>query len=517
MLFTRGVAAAVAFSTASAVQTTVQQGGKVYGQFVQYSPTEYSATQDDFAIQRFDPILNPSGPAAHVHQFFGASNLGQNMTTKSLQQSKCTNVGSGSDGNSQDMSTYWIPALYAKSSASGSKDQYVKIKSRGHKLYYQWRGSSSDQQIVPFGFPADFRMIGGNSFARSADPTAGKNIVQWICHTENSDSTWVYGDDYGSFPKGVKYCHGADGLAVTIQMPHCWNGQAFDAKNPSAHISYAKGDPVNGDCPTLHPIKLPHIFIENFFQFDSDQAATVELDSFVLAAGDTTGYSFHLDFFNGWQDGAIDTLMKNSMDQQVNHGAGPNEAIVALPAYKGDGKVSSNCKPDNGLIYSEANLNGPRANLPGCNPIQAAPGPAYRYAVGALGITDDSTCVKGALGDAHVESGNYPDDGSAPVAVTSVAAGSAYSSAGATSAGATSARSGSVTKATGAASSYSTLSTLVKSSASSSVAKSAVKAASGRPGQAPAPSAPAALMNAINPQVKVVTAMFTTRVTVTSA
>ena len=64
------------------------------------------------------------------------------------------------------------------------------------------------------------------------------------------------------------------------------------------------GDAEAGPCPSSHPIRLPHIFMENNYDLSS-LVGKFDPTSFVLSNGDPTGYSFHADFFNGWTPGIL--------------------------------------------------------------------------------------------------------------------------------------------------------------------------------------------------------------------
>jgi hypothetical protein len=135
-------------------------------------------------------------------------------------------------------------------------------------------------------------MLAGNPDLRSSpDTVQAQGITQWYCHGPPD----VVASD-GGFAKGFTSCD--YGLAGSIHFPQCWNGQAFDITNPTAHMSYPVGDhPDSGPCPDSHPHVMPHIFIEYWFDisvFDGQYGAGD--NPWVLANGDPTGYGFHADF-----------------------------------------------------------------------------------------------------------------------------------------------------------------------------------------------------------------------------
>lgn len=136
-------------------------------------------------------------------------------------------------------------------------------------------------------------MVAGTNTRRAPAPHTPSNtdeITQWICHAP----TWNQGAS-GGFPSGVTSCPDYPYFNGAIHFPHCWNGNAFDQAHPSAHMSYPIGDIQAGSCPSTHPIRLPHIFMENDFYLENVKGQ-FQTDSFVLANGDPTGFGWHADF-----------------------------------------------------------------------------------------------------------------------------------------------------------------------------------------------------------------------------
>lgn len=381
-------ASAALFSTAFAAQ------------FVMYTPGG-----DDTAVERADPIISPNAISGHVHQIFGASAFGAELSYDSLQASDCTTVGDASgDGNAADKSSYWHPALYMESSNGTG---YVRVPTSGHKLYYRDAGNDADKKADPFEFPKGYRMVAGSPFARAANnQTTG--ITQWMCHSNSGSS-----DGEEGFPSGVTDCDAYPGFNGAIHFPHCWNGEDFDQANPSAHYAYPEGDVQAGPCPTTHPIRLPHIFIENQFDLHSivDQ---VKPNTFTLAQGDPTGYGWHMDFFNGWDSGAIPELLKTCPAPYYG-----NEDIGTCPSFEKMSVKSEDCKLK--TTYTE-NVDTPGKYLPGCNPVTST-NPAVRMVAAALGQSTDN-CSPAGSGSSGSGSSGSGSSGS-----SSAAAAPAYSSA----------------------------------------------------------------------------------------
>lgn len=104
--------------------------------------------------------------------------------------------------------------------------------------------------------------------------------------------------------------------------------------------------------------------------------------------GDETGYGWHADFFNGWDDGAIPELLKT-----CPQGGFGNEDIGGCPSYKGFAKKASECKLP--TTFKE-NVQSPGKFLPGCNPISNV-NPAPVLAISPLNVFTNQ-CKAGAGG-----------------------------------------------------------------------------------------------------------------------
>ena len=286
---------------------------------------------------------------------------------------------------------------------------YMKIETSGHKMYYKNAGTGTQLFVVrvcalmcvpanlssrnageprePFEFPHGFRMVAGDPFMRGPAPADGgrQNITQWICHMSNGRNQ---GTD-GGFPTGITNCDAYPGFNGAIHFPHCWNGDDYNPANPNAHMAYPDDNIQDGTCPSSHPIRLPHIFMENQFEINNI-IDHIDTSTFVLAMGDETGYGWHADFFNGWDDGAIPELL-NSCPQ----GDFGNEDIGGCPSYKGfTTKKADECKLP--TTYKEKNLLNPGKVLPGCNPIVNT-NPAPRLAISPLNMFT-TQCKAGAGG-----------------------------------------------------------------------------------------------------------------------
>ncbi|THW52110.1 hypothetical protein D6D17_06542 [Aureobasidium pullulans] len=333
----------------------------------------------DTVVSRIDPIVSPGGIGMHAHEFMGAGNVDQNTDYDSLQKSTCSSMGRA-NGNPiiEDKSVYWHPTLYVKA----NNGTYLRVPTNGHQIYYINAGTG--QMREPFEFPKGFRMTAGNAYIRAAQehtPTNKDDITQWICHETPS---WNEGAQ-GGFPKGVTSCSQYPYFNGAIEFPHCWNGKDFNLNSPYSHVAYPVGDIRNGACPDTHPIKLPHIFMENNYDLSSLQGE-FEVDSFVLSNGDPTGFGFHADFYNGWQEGVLPNLLTGSSACD-SHDIGDCSGVTF------DSSMNwAQCTTTNN--FSE-DLDGPLSALPGCNPITTV-NPAPQCKACAAGVVGGQCNVAGS-------------------------------------------------------------------------------------------------------------------------
>lgn len=100
------------------------------------------------------------------------------------------------------------------------------------------------------------------------------------------------------------------GMRAQIHFQSCWNGRDL-YKADNSHVAY-QSSIDNGICPPTHPVQIPHIFLEVFYDVkdvpDQDKGG-----EFVFSQGDTTGYGFHADFQNGWDQNVLANATANCL------------------------------------------------------------------------------------------------------------------------------------------------------------------------------------------------------------
>ena len=185
-----------------------------------------------------------------------------------------------------------MPNLYFQYSKNHS---FIRVPEQPyHKIYYFYGTHTANPtfDISISEFPQEFRMMAGSALLRSGNATANSPNgpgLEWFCHTSSGGSSSI------GFPSGFTSC--PNGLAASIYMPTCWNGEDFNVSDPGAHMAYATADGMEG-CPEGFRVKrFPQIFIEywlNTMTFDG--LYTADDKPWVLSMGDQTGFGFHFDF-----------------------------------------------------------------------------------------------------------------------------------------------------------------------------------------------------------------------------
>ncbi|KAL9098234.1 MAG: hypothetical protein Q9163_006073 [Psora crenata] len=298
---------------------------------------------------RVDPIISPGKVASHVHKIAGAANIGLSSTYESLQQADCTSCEIQAD-----KSAYWTPQLYYQH----SNGKFEMVGNQCMTVYYLGRGDNAANITA---FPPGFRMVSGNPLLRSYDDsTMTYNNARPI-----ADSISFACMDTSPMPEtpGMNRTECKNGLRAQVHFQSCWNGRDL-YKTDNSHVAYMSGMD-NGVCPPDYPVQLMHLFYEVTYSMDS-----VEQDGgqFVFSYGDTTGYGFHGDFQNGWdndvQAAAIEQCATGNPSGVVKS-CGPLAASTISD-------FSRQCPPRSAVVDEE--VTGMLDKLPGC--IKVTRGPA---------------------------------------------------------------------------------------------------------------------------------------------
>ena len=218
-----------------------------------------------------DPIVYPGRPgASHDHTFLGSTSTDANSTNASLRAAATTCKRRG------ETAAYWVPTL----TAGGQP-----VVPAAASVYYR-RGTIDDVKPFPFGF----RMIAGSAAATTPQPLAE---TRWDCGIEAN----VPGaSDPPVCPPGPRKA-----LRLHVSFPECWDGQNLDSADHHSHTAYA----VEGACPPSHPVALPAI--ELILRYPEVKGLVV------LSSGGV--YSAHADFVNSWEEGRLDGLVTDCLNE----------------------------------------------------------------------------------------------------------------------------------------------------------------------------------------------------------
>jgi hypothetical protein len=259
-------------STVQISQTSEQPTPYEIGAF--RTSCEFSHMNND------DPIVFPGQPGkAHLHAFFGNTGANASSTAESLRASG----NSTCRGGIANRSAYWVPAVIDMNGAP--------VKPHSAQIYYKtgYEGIRPNQVQV---FPQGLRVIAGD--AKSAAP--GQSRAFWSCET------------YNGHPNAVPDCQAGDKVIMMVQFPQCWNGKDLDSTDHKSHMSY----PVNGACPSTHPVAIPEISFNIYYTVPAGtKSSTWRLASDMYDAKLPGGYSAHGDWFEGWDRQVAETFVKN--------------------------------------------------------------------------------------------------------------------------------------------------------------------------------------------------------------
>ena len=254
-------------------------------QYVEYSGEQPEPVDDIGAFRTMckyshmgfdDPIVFPGQPGrSHLHVFFGNTGTNAYTTNDSLRASGNSTCGAGT----LNRSAYWAPAMI---------DTYDgrPIAPRIGNFYYKtgyYLAHGSDPLIRAF--PPGHRMITGS--ASSTGPQEG--VLEYTCDDVDGGT-----GHYNEQSKAIPNCQPGDELIMEIEFPQCGNGQ-LDSPDHKSHMAF----PVNGRCPSTHPIAHPVVTMNMHYVVGSRGTAAWRLSSDNYLGG-PGGYSGHADWMNGW-------------------------------------------------------------------------------------------------------------------------------------------------------------------------------------------------------------------------
>jgi len=230
-------------------------------------------------------------------------------------------------------------------------------------------------------FPPGFKMISGDAQRRGRKFQLGQGsqaelaerALEWDClrYPKNASYNSIRSGAQG-FP--TTDCEAA--LITRIHFPACWDGVNLDSPDHVSHTAYLS-DLDHGSCPSTHPVPLMKLLYEVTWDVHfmaSRWNAGKHLWPFVWSTGDTTGYSWHADFQNGWDTNSLQNAIDKCNNGSDKTGYGVTEACSFFTIT--NSTIADQCKQPPGV---DEKIDGQLQQLPGCNPIQPGPQDSILY------------------------------------------------------------------------------------------------------------------------------------------
>jgi hypothetical protein len=250
-------------------------------------------------VSRDDPIVMPDMPAmAHEHAFFG------NVSTSAFSTRSTMLASTTTCSDPADTAAVWAPVAIL------SGQTYVPQR---EKTYY-FRESDDIETVPP-----DLRVVAGaeTTHASHDDDAAAPPGVSWDCGIETPRSDHPY--DCTPYAGGD---YRVDGVIARVDFPTCWDGRT-DAPDHRSQLVYPDGS----RCPRDHPRAIPRISVRiHYGIFDPCAGATpcgpdpASAPNVAMALSSGSYRTMHADFWNTWQQDALDALVRRCVAGRVTCG-----------------------------------------------------------------------------------------------------------------------------------------------------------------------------------------------------
>lgn len=238
------------------------------------------------------------------------------------------------------------------------------------RRFYYFLGRVNTETPVS-AFPKGLRMVIGDPMAKdnskwATAPTGGGQFT-YTCHVDTDLLTNNIYQETFNFARDCPY-----GIRIESKFPSCWDGVNLYTSDMS-HMTWPVGPNAqlfNGACPASHPIKVPQIMLEYTYHPSAYSPAVGKATSgnLMWATGDTTGYSIHADFAEGWDTEALSAAIN---DQDCGN-RGSSFPFPDCDIWKKfyDPDSANACKPEFGTMEEPTGGNVDLTTisaLPGCN------------------------------------------------------------------------------------------------------------------------------------------------------
>lgn len=238
-----------------------------------------------FSHMNFDDALVFPGQkgVAHLHTYWGNTGARFDSTPSSI-----LNTGNATcRGGIANRSAYWAPAMIDTRDGRPLAPEFI------HVYYKTGYGGVRDADVKPW--PEGFRMIAGSSASRG-----GQQNVWYTCNG-------------GAHQEFIPSCDG--NVTMDIQFPQCWDGVNLSSPDHKSHVAY----PVNGGCPSTHPVPTPELSIHITYKTTYGNSSTWRLSSDYNGA--PAGSSGHTDWMHGWAQDIMNTWVTRVVNPGVSGGS----------------------------------------------------------------------------------------------------------------------------------------------------------------------------------------------------
>ena len=279
------------------------------------------ATANEFVVRCFydhsladDPIVFPGQPgASHAHDFFGNTSTDAGSTYDSMVNN--SNAPATSCIVATDTAAYWAPQALL----GGAPLPYTHDSNGDVRAYYLNEPKSG----AVAHFPRDLQMIAGSSRATAPLPVSQ---VMWFCGANPAYSTPYATHPYNCDPYrksvtsggngfcGPNGCPFVTGVVVRLQFARCWDGSSAAL----GHMTYT----ARQTCLSMSGHQwLPlvsvrfHLGMLNPCYNGAVHCTATDAPDSNIALSFSSGayYSVHADFWNTWQQQAVDDFVDNCL------------------------------------------------------------------------------------------------------------------------------------------------------------------------------------------------------------
>lgn len=275
-----------------------------------------------------DAIVYPGlAGRSHWHTFFGNTASDHNLTNPASQgNSTC-------EGGTLNRTSYWAPALVDTNSYNSTNKQFNAVTPMNTPVSSQYFGWAPMQVYYKAGFggippnsiqwfPRNFKMIaGGNPSVAPAGPVSpesyGKKVYFDCIRSANAQDYYNNIKDRNEIPTD---CPAGQYIQATVVFPQCGarnsdGSPVLDSPDHRSHVVYPQG---GRGCPSSHPLAYPEVTEHFRWRVPAGGSSGLRFSSDVFYEPATPGgptprpgWTFHADWFNGWDETTANTIIQN--------------------------------------------------------------------------------------------------------------------------------------------------------------------------------------------------------------